>query len=90
MLRQTSLSHIKIERTWQSEQGVGRGVRGGMLLKTKKGDVEDMKGLSSRSLKSSAPQCEPQSLWAAAKHDIALARLGASNNASKVSLVPRH
>lgn len=59
------------------------GVRGGLLLKTKKDDVEDMKGLSWRSLKSSAPLCEPQPLWAAAKHDIALARLGASYNASK-------
>ena len=67
--------------------GSGQGCWGGLPLKTKKGNVEEMKGLSWISLKSSAPQCEPQPLGAAAKHDITLARLGASNNASKVSLV---
>ena len=44
-----------------------------------------MKGPRWMSLKSSASQFEPKSLWAAAKHDIALARLSGSNNASKSS-----
>lgn len=48
----------------------------------------DVKELSWMSLKFSATQCESQPLCTAAKHDIVLARLGASNNASEVSPAP--
>lgn len=48
--------------------------------------MEDVKELSWMSLKFSATQCESQPLCTAAKHDIVLARLGASNNASEVNL----
>lgn len=57
-------------------------------LKLEKSDMDDVKGLSWTSLKFSAAQCEFQPLRTAAKHDIVLARLGASNNASEVNPAP--
>lgn len=57
-------------------------------LKPEKSDMEDVKELSWISLKFSATQCESQPLCTAAKHDIVLARLGASNNASEVNPAP--
>lgn len=80
ILRQAGLSHTKVMTELTK---IGRKCQG--RLKPKKGDKEAVKGLSCTSLKSSAAQCELQPLWAAVKHDIALARLGASNNASKAS-----
>lgn len=44
-----------------------------------------MKELRLTTLKFSAAQCEFQPLCTAAKHDIVLARLGASNNALEVN-----
>lgn len=57
-------------------------------LKPEKSDMGDVKELSWMSLKFSATQCESQPLCTAAKHDIVLARLGASNKASEVSPAP--
>lgn len=54
----------------------------------KKKETEDVSGPRWTSLKFSAAQFEFQPLCTAAKHDIVLARLGASNNASEVSPVP--
>lgn len=50
--------------------------------------MEDVKELSWMSHKFSAVQCEFQPLCTAAKHDIVLTRLGASNKASEVNPVP--
>lgn len=52
-----------------------------------KRNMEDVKELSWTSLKFSAAQSEFQPLCTAAKHDIVLARLGASNNALEVNPV---
>lgn len=62
------------EAVWCSEAG--------------KSDMEDVKELSWMSHKFSAVQCEFQPLCTAAKHDIVLTRLGASNKASEVNPVP--
>lgn len=57
-------------------------------LKAGKSDMEDVKELRWMPHKFSAAQCEFQPLCTAAKHDIVLTRLGASNNASEVNSVP--